>query len=109
MRQLRHHSPCAHLFNYWRNKHIDIASHFARDAVKQKVASLYHCPGSEMSANIPTKPLGRILFEKFIGMLGPNREKLHKNMLTRGDSGNKRQHTVFTVSESSSTKSVANK
>ena len=53
-----------------RNKHIDITYHFVRDAVQRKLVNLYHCPTAEMPADILTKPLGRMLFQKFVGLLG---------------------------------------
>ncbi|CDF40943.1 unnamed protein product [Chondrus crispus] len=53
-----------------RNKHVDITYHFVRDAVQRKLVTLYHCPTTEMPADMLTKPLGRVLFEKFVGMVG---------------------------------------
>ena len=53
-----------------RNKHIDIAYHFVRDAIRREVFNLEQCATSEMTADIFTKPLGRVLFQKFVGYLG---------------------------------------
>ena len=53
-----------------RNKHIDIAYHFVRDAIRREVVSLEQCATSEMTADIFTKPLGRVLFQNFVGYLG---------------------------------------
>ena len=53
-----------------RNKHIDIAYHFVRDAIRREVVNLKQCDTSEMTADIFTKPLGRVLFQKFVGYLG---------------------------------------
>ena len=53
-----------------RNKHVDIAYHFVRDAIKRNIVELYHCASTEMTADILTKPLGRVLFQKFVSYLG---------------------------------------
>ena len=53
-----------------RSKHIDIKYHFIRKLIKNKEIELRFIPGSENPADILTKNLGRILFEKFIPMLG---------------------------------------
>ena len=53
-----------------RNKHVDIAYHFVRDAIKRRMVALYHCASTEMTADILTKPLGRVLFQKFVTYLG---------------------------------------
>ena len=53
-----------------RNKHIDIAYHFVRDVVKRGEVVLQYVPTSEMMADMLTKPLGRVLFEKFVMMVG---------------------------------------
>ena len=63
-----------------RNKHIDITYHFVRDAVQRKLVTLYHCPTAEMPADILTKPLGRVLFEKFVGMVGLSECKAAQSM-----------------------------
>ena len=53
-----------------RNKHIGIAYHFVRDAIRREVVNLDQCATSEMTADIFTKLLGRVLFQKFVGYLG---------------------------------------
>ena len=53
-----------------RNKHIDIAYHFVRDALSRDIITLHHLPTTEMPADMLTKPLGRVLVEKFAGMVG---------------------------------------
>ena len=63
-----------------RNKHIDIAYHFVRDAIKRKIVTLYHCASAEMTADILTKPLGRVLFQKFVSYLGLTKAPLGESM-----------------------------
>jgi len=53
-----------------RNKHIDIRHHFVRDAVAKKDVLLAYCPTSDQVADILTKPLIRVLFEKFRSLMG---------------------------------------
>ena len=53
-----------------RNKHIDIRHHFVREAVAKKEVALAYCPTSDQVADILTKPLPRVLFEKFRTLMG---------------------------------------
>ena len=53
-----------------RNKHIDIAFHFVRDALRRSEIVLEHQPTTDMPADMLTKPLGRILLQKFIKSVG---------------------------------------
>ncbi|CDF39893.1 unnamed protein product [Chondrus crispus] len=53
-----------------RNKHVDVKYHYVRDAIKRNVISLSHCPTTSMPADILTKALGRVLFQKFVELLG---------------------------------------
>jgi hypothetical protein len=53
-----------------RTKHIDIAYHFAREAVQAGQVSFQYIRTDEMIADIFTKPLGRIKLEKFRKLLG---------------------------------------
>ena len=48
-----------------RTKHIEIKYHFIREAVQRKVVTLEYCPTEHMVADILTKPLDRVKFEKF--------------------------------------------
>ena len=48
-----------------RNKHIDIRHHFMREAVANKEVALTYCPSTDQVADILTKPLLCVLFEKF--------------------------------------------
>ncbi|CDF39896.1 unnamed protein product [Chondrus crispus] len=61
-------------------RHIDIMYHFVRDAVQRKLVTLYHCPTTEMPADMLTKPLGRVLFEKFVGTVGLSKCKAAQSM-----------------------------
>lgn len=47
-----------------RTKHIDIKCHFIRDNVQNGLISCLYCPSEDMIADILTKPLQRIKFEK---------------------------------------------
>ena len=53
-----------------RNKHIDLAYHFVRDAVRRGIVNITYLPTTEMTADTLTKPLGRILLEKFVRYMG---------------------------------------
>ena len=59
-------NPIAHK----RTKHIDIRHHFVREAVQAGTISLTYCPTSDMLADIFTKPLPKLQFEKLRGKLG---------------------------------------
>ena len=53
-----------------RTKHIDVAYHFTRERVTSNELSVIHCSTDEMLADVMTKGLGRIKFEKFRDMMG---------------------------------------
>ncbi|CAB3979799.1 Hypothetical predicted protein [Paramuricea clavata] len=53
-----------------RTKHIDIAYHFIREKVKDKVIYVKYCETEQVLADIMTKPLSKALFEKFRDKLG---------------------------------------
>lgn len=53
-----------------RTKHIDIRYHYIKDYIKKNLIQIQHCDTNEMLADIMTKPLSRIKFEKFRNMLG---------------------------------------
>ncbi|CDF77556.1 Retrovirus-related Gag-Pol polyprotein [Chondrus crispus] len=53
-----------------RNKRVDVKYHYVRDAIKRNIVYLSHCPTTSMPADILTKALGRILFQKFVELLG---------------------------------------
>lgn len=52
-----------------KTKHIDIKYHPVRYLVDEKKLQVSHCPTVEMAADILTKPLGKIFFEKFKQMM----------------------------------------
>ena len=51
-------------------KHVHCAYHWIREQVDQRTIAVSHVPGDENPADIFTKPLGRVKFTKFRGMLG---------------------------------------
>ncbi len=53
-----------------RNKHIDLVYHYVRDCTAENKISIVHCDTSEQPADIFTKPLDRIKFQKFRSMQG---------------------------------------
>lgn len=53
-----------------RNKHIDIRHHFVRQAVDTRQITLSYCPSDDQTADVLTKPLLRVLFEKMRNSLG---------------------------------------
>ena len=53
-----------------RVKHINIKYHFIREQVRDNIIKLVYCETSEMIADMLTKALGRIKFEKFREMAG---------------------------------------
>lgn len=53
-----------------RNKHIDVTFHFVRDVVARGDVELCYKPTSEMTADLMTKPLGRVKFEYFRELCG---------------------------------------
>jgi hypothetical protein len=59
-------NPIAHA----RAKHIDIKYHFIRQCIDRKQVSLHHTPGTEMPADMLTKPLPYPKFAKFRRMAG---------------------------------------
>jgi hypothetical protein len=50
-------------------RHMKIKYHFIREQVKEGIVSLSYCPTGSMVADIMTKALDRILFERFRDML----------------------------------------
>ncbi len=56
-----------------RTKHIDIQYHFVRDALRKHLFTIVYCPTNDMAADILTKPLQRVLQERFRLALGLRR------------------------------------
>jgi len=56
--------------NHERSKHIDVRFHFIREQVKEGNVELVHVASKEQAADIFTKPLPTVLFEKGKKMLG---------------------------------------
>ena len=52
------------------SKHIDIRYHYIRQCVEEKKVSLYFVEGAENPADMFTKNLGHVKFQKFRGQLG---------------------------------------
>jgi hypothetical protein len=53
-----------------RTKHIDVKSHYVRECIAVKKIVLYHIPTEDNTADIFTKNLGHLKFEKFKRQLG---------------------------------------
>jgi hypothetical protein len=53
-----------------RTKHIDVRFHYVRDLIEQKRIDVVWVPTDDNPADMFTKNLGHIKFEKFRGMLG---------------------------------------
>ena len=53
-----------------RTKHIDIKYHFIREKIDNMEIALKYCPAEEMIADTLTKPLGKIKFQRFRGLMG---------------------------------------
>lgn len=47
-----------------RSKHIDVRLHYIRERFSEGAISITHCKSEDMLADILTKPLGRIAFER---------------------------------------------
>ena len=47
-----------------RTKHIDLRHHHVREAVEKNLLQIEHVPSAEQLADILTKPLGRLAFER---------------------------------------------
>ena len=52
-----------------RSKHINICHYFIRDLVDKARISVTYIPTEDMAADGLTKPLARVAFERFKGML----------------------------------------
>ena len=50
-------------------KHIDIRLHFVRDCVNNHVIDVKHIPGIQNSADLFTKPLDKVVHQKWVSSL----------------------------------------
>ena len=53
-----------------RTKHINIAHHFVRERVSSNEITVGYCPTQDMVADVMTKAVPRVKFEKFRSLLG---------------------------------------
>jgi hypothetical protein len=58
-----------------RSKHIDVKFYFIREQVKEKKVELIHMSSDDQVADIFTKPLTTVKFEKFKNLLGMKDKK----------------------------------
>ncbi len=58
------------VYLYERSKHIDISYYYIRDLKEQKKIKIIYVLITDIVANGFTKPLKRVIFEKFKSMLG---------------------------------------
>ena len=58
------------LVNHERSKHIDVHFHFIREHVKKGSVELVHVASQDQVVDIFTKPLPKVLFEKYKKMIG---------------------------------------
>ena len=56
--------------NHERSKHIDVGFHFIRDHVKEGSVELLHVASLDQVADIFTRPLSKVLFDKYKKMIG---------------------------------------
>jgi hypothetical protein len=56
--------------NHERSKHIDVRFHFIRDHVKEGSVELVHVASQDQVAYIFTKPLPKVLLDKYKKMIG---------------------------------------
>ncbi len=56
--------------HHTRTKHIDISHHFTREKVQSGEVSVVYCPTDEMIADVMTKGLARVKFQRFRDALG---------------------------------------
>jgi hypothetical protein len=51
-------------------KHLDLKYFWLRDQVVKKVVEVVYVPTGDQLADILTKPLGKVLVQKFVQLLG---------------------------------------
>ena len=47
-------------------KHINIHAHFIHDSVNRRLVDVHHIPGTQNPADLLTKPLKRIVHQKWL-------------------------------------------
>ena len=58
--------------NHLRTKHLNVKYHFIYDAVHNSVIEIRFCPTEQMLADVLTKPLGKVRFQKLINLIMNN-------------------------------------
>ena len=53
-----------------RSKHIDIRYHYIREVIERKLVEVFFIDGNDNPADLFTKNLGHVKFEKFRALLG---------------------------------------
>ena len=53
-----------------RSKHVDIRYHYIREVIARGIVEVTFIPGEDNPADLLTKNLGRVKFEKFRSMYG---------------------------------------
>jgi hypothetical protein len=61
---------CKNPEHHGRMKHLDLKYFWLRDEVGKKVIGVSYVPTGEQVADILTKPLGRVLVDRFVKLLG---------------------------------------
>jgi hypothetical protein len=61
---------CKNPQHHGRMKHLDLKYFWLRDQVVKKVVEVTYVPTGDQLADILTKPLGKVLVQKFVGLLG---------------------------------------
>ena len=56
--------------NHSRFKHIDIKYHFIREMIAEGIVWLEHVASGDMAADFLTKPLGRVLLQGCLSLIG---------------------------------------
>lgn len=53
-----------------RSKHIEVRFHFVRECYEKRKLNIEHVPGNDQIADILTKPIPRVHYERLREMLG---------------------------------------
>jgi hypothetical protein len=69
-RQSGFNIPCIQPVQEKRIKHIDLRHHYIREVIRSKKIELFFIEGAENPADLFTKNLGRVKFQKFREQLG---------------------------------------